>query len=172
MSIELSEIEQLANALQSSIESKNTISTKEFKQFHPLFKKDTDTNTKEYRELCEKWSFRVSLYHPINVVNNETKKTVLKLPPMFNRVNPISNVPIGGTVINKLDHALATNHPLRTDVEEAINVFKDTVALSQDKEQLDNSATKFAEIASNAGFKPENTDDPDIKGMIDDLEWT
>jgi hypothetical protein len=168
---ELENIRDLAHALEASVDSKNTISVREFKEYHPLFKNNTDHKTDEYKALCSKWGFRVSLYHPVKVVGMDGKEVVKTLPALFNRVNLINNVGNEGRVINKLTHAMATDHPLRTDVEESVDLFKLSVKASQDRGVLDASAANFAELAKEFEFKDPEEQDADTKKMVSDLEW-
>jgi Asp-tRNA(Asn)/Glu-tRNA(Gln) amidotransferase C subunit len=168
---EIENIKDLAHALEASIEKKNTLTTLEFKEFHPLFKNDTDHNTDEYKALCSKWGFRISLYHPVNVVVPGSNEVVKTLPAMFNKVELINNVGNEGVVINKLTHAMATNHPLRTDVEESVDLFKLSVKASQDRDALNESAAAFSDLAKEFEIPDPDQQDEGTKKMVEDLEW-
>ena len=165
-------LKDLAKALKESIEIKNTLTTTEFKKFHPLFKESTDTTSEEYNELCVEWTSRVSAYDPITIVDPISKKTVLELPPSSNKVADITNTNNPDIVINKFNHAVRSNHPLRHDEEDALYLFKATIEVAQDEKRLEKEAKTFAKLASRAGFEGKE-DDPDTlsSDVLEKLEW-
>ncbi len=171
--MDISKIKELSIALEGAVAKKNTLTVQEFKEFHPLFKKSTDTNTTEYQNLCSKWGFRVSLFDTIRIVDPAQRNAVVKeLPPMYNRVDRMSNETHPEMVVNKFSHAVAMSHPLRTDEEEALDIFKAALYYSQDGDRLSEAANKFAHLSDNAGFESDNGEASTTdKEILDQLEW-
>ena len=171
--MDTTKIKELAVALEGAVIKKNTLTVQEFKEFHPLFKSNTDTNTPEYQELCSRWSFRVSLFDPIHIVDPTHGNAIVKdLPPMYNKVDRMANETHPEIVVNKFSHAVATAHPLRTDEEESLEIFKAALYHSQNADRLEDAANKFAHIAEDAGFESGNGEaSASSKEILDQLEW-
>lgn len=171
--MDTSKIQELATALEGVVAQKNTLTVQEFKEFHPLFKSSSNSNDESYKELCSKWGFRVSLFDPITIVDPVHANAVVKvLPPMYNKVERMANETHPELIINKFAHAVATSHPLRTDEEESLEIFKAALYHSQTAERLDVDAERFAKLSENAGF--ENTSgemDQNEKEILDQLDW-
>lgn len=167
------DLDALSRALEASIKAKNTLTVAEFKPFHPLFKKDSDTASDEYRDLCVEWTSRISAYDPVTIVNPNTDEVVLKLPPSSNRVEDINATQNPDIVVNKFNHALATNHPLRSDKEDALFLFKATIEVAQDTKRLEKEATTFAKLAEDAGFEGHSVSGDIVDdATLEKLEWT
>jgi len=159
----------LAHALEEATEDMNTMTVNEFRPFVPLFKKDTDTSTPEYAELCDNWARKISLYHPVRVVKPGQEEPVIELAPMFTSVDALPPSPESAMVINKFNHALTVDHPLRTDKEEAMFMVSSMLTKAQDQARVNNDIKTFAEIAEASGFKPDDIDSGD--NGVEDMQW-
>lgn len=167
-----SEINDLARALQNSIKEKNTLTVQEFKPFHPLFKKDSDKTTDAYRDLCVEWACTVSLYDPVNIIDPSDGNKIIKvLPPSFTKVDTL-NPNHADAAIGKFRQASATNHPLRTDVEEATELLKAVIHHSQNHIRIEEACEQFAKISKEAGFDNPDILEADNRKVLDQLEWT
>lgn len=169
---EIDKVDALTKALQQAIEHKNTMTVTEFKQFHPLFKEGADSNNIEYQKLCNDWMRRVSMFDPIKIVDHKNN-VVAELPPQFNTVETITQTSRPDEVIGRFTKAVAEHHPLRTDEEEATDIFRAHIAVSQNSQKLDEQALSFAQMAEAAGFKPsENSTQEQTQKMLEGLEWS
>lgn len=166
--------EQLSSALQESIDKKNTFTVSEFKKFKPLFLQSALDNPMEYSELSGEWASRVSLYHPVTIVNPTTKEVVLKLSPMFTKVDTMNTAEGSDAVVNRFAHALGIDHPLRNDKEAAMSSMCNMLEQAQDRARVDNDIKTFADIAEAAGFAPatKKEEAATTEDMMGKLEWS
>ena len=166
------EITELAAALQRTLISKNTLTVNEFKKYHSLYKASTDKTTDAYKALCSEFADRISIYDPLTVVDPATKTPVIVLPSIFTRVDTITLTPNPIGVINKFDHSTQANNPLRTDNEESLDLFKQTIRFAQDPERIKKSVAQFEELSRAAGFDPIGEVEEARKEVLDKLEWS
>jgi hypothetical protein len=169
MNMTTKELHDLNEALAHSLDSKNTMFIDEFQEYAPMFRESTDKTTEAYHRICQKWRFRVSLYDPVKIVSR-SGKVVLTLPPSYNRVDTITNLKLHDLALNKFNNALANNHPLRTDTEEALDLFTTAIDMSQDKDRLDKASAEFAKLSEQAGVLPPA--DVSAEDFLKDVKWS
>lgn len=92
------EVAKLHRLLDKSIRHRNTMSLRDFQQYEILFRKDGPDilGDAEYAELCNDYVSKISIYHPVYIVN-EDHQVVMTLPAIFNKVNSISDMGLNGS---------------------------------------------------------------------------
>jgi len=103
--------QRVLDIVQRATTTKNTITLEEFEEFRPLFLHDARKNlgAREYDSLCCKWRARVSVFHPVKIVDNTRTKLIVELPPIFNRQNSVNAIgDIGPRLVAGLNASLTT----------------------------------------------------------------
>lgn len=174
----------LERELNKLTKEKNRVSLTEFSRYLPLFRKDwnDEITADQYHILCEDWSKRVSIFDKVEIVRDYVDESgnynvVFTLPPMFTRVNSLNDGnEKADTIVTIFDNALTRNSPLRTDVEEALDLIKKAVNVAQSatKDRLQHAVVEYHQIMDDLkDVLTTNEDKPKIEESFNtnDLDW-
>lgn len=114
------DLEQMEEALNSSIKQKNTLTQNEFQHFAPLFSEGGERE--QLDRLGDEWAMRVSLYDEVNVIDN-SGKVVATLPPALGRINSLSEIDPNGMLLTALEHEMSIDNPIHSRIKEVGDLF-------------------------------------------------
>lgn len=184
--------------LNEFIVKKNTMRLSEYEQYAPLFRTEgmpvpTENSSKEevwayndrvehLRELGTKWSFRVSLNHPVRIVeNSDETKVLFTLPTVFNTVPPVNTNDDTGEATDKvvaLMNMIKLDDSFRDRVTPAAKQVQNMVKNSRTEEEREELKKEFLKHASviekNNTETPEETfseSEVDPKEALDGVVW-
>lgn len=93
------EIKKLNMVLEASTKQRNTLALSEFNKFIIIFKLDgrNTIGNEAYEALCKEYFSRITPYHSVHIVDDDTNEEIAVLPPIFNSVECVSNLGIVGS---------------------------------------------------------------------------
>lgn len=117
-------LNKMVETFDDALKSRNRITMREFSRYIPLFLKDGISKVGEhmYVELSNAWNMRVSLYHPVDIVEHDGPgaEVLLTLPPVFTKLNSLNE---GGKnmtdAVNFFNNAIARDNVLSDSSERA-----------------------------------------------------
>lgn len=123
--IDDSKTHELLHTLEQHVQSRNTLTEEEWKQFEPLYQKDTPPNIR--KELEKKMTERTSPFDPIRIVSDVGDKqgvheVLFTLPPRLTPVNSINVAKIKTTqVVDSFVNSTEKPNPLNLKAEISTN---------------------------------------------------
>lgn len=182
--------EDMLSTLKAVIRNKNRVDIHEFEQFKPLFEKDhlpildpndsdydpsvVDEKIEELQSLSVKWSNRISLYDPVEIIENN--EVVAVLPPALTRVKTLNEIEgiDPNAVVNGLNNALDRSDNIRDLATPKIDQFRKIFTLSRSGAELKNifkeQAAMEQTVVEHAEKEDVVTDAPNIKVSEDGWE--
>lgn len=188
----------LLEKLNEFIVKKNTMRLSEYEQYAPLFRTEgmpvpTENSSEEevwvyndrvehLRELGTKWSFRVSLNHPVRIVeNSDETKVLFTLPAVFSTIPPVNTNDDTGEATDKVDalmNMIKLDDSFRDRVTPAAKQVQNMVKNSRTEEEREELKKEFLKHASviekNNTETPEETfseSEVDPKEALDGVVW-
>lgn len=129
------------------LRKKNIMTVIEFEKFLPLFKKDTPIDD-TYNKLCVEYQKRVSLFHPIVIVDTSGKE-LFKLSNMFHSVDTFNGNTSAILSIKAFANALSRDYVFDAQKEKTtIDIIKKFVEV-QDKDRIKQSVEEYSAIVEN-----------------------
>lgn len=174
----------LQRELDKLIIDKNLMTLSEFHEYLPLFINNWQSlvTNEERNTLSDKWNRRVSIFHKVKVIRDYVdsegnRVDIFVLPPLFTRVNSLNEGNTkADTIVTIFDNALTRNHPLRTDIEEALDLMKKAVNVAQlsTKTRLKEDIIEYHNLMDSLdNVLSKNIDEIETEESFDsgDLDW-
>lgn len=152
------DLSKLVTIMEQAAIAKNTMLVSEFMKYRPLFMKDgaKSLSTAKYIKLCMEYQQRVSLYHPVRVVQKTEKgyTVVLTLPPIFNQLESFNT--IGRKAVDAViyfHNASSREHTLSIDPDRATNIMSQCVQFLGHNDNMKQKMAQSEKIESNVNQK-------------------
>lgn len=88
------DLDKIVKDWDAHLEQRNTMTSFEFHKYKPLFRKDSNDllSKTDIEALTDEYQSKVSLFHPVKIIDEGTGEVLFILPPVFNQVPSINSL--------------------------------------------------------------------------------